>query len=152
METSILLLDDKTDTATRQILENVIKRKKKFDLYKRRHALAIWGTLVPAFLFIVYLYNTIAQNYSYSFAAMFSAFVHDSNNLTFLIITVGMYGLMNLLKEKMDKAEKEFHELRCEIVDRSKDLWSKEDEWKNRHIVFEMMKKNYDINLYHEKK
>lgn len=152
MESSILLLDEKTDLATKQILENVVKRKRKFDLYKRRHTLAIWVTMIPAFLFIVYLYVTIGKIYSYSFAAMFSAFVNDYNNFLLLVVTVGMYGFMNLLKEKKDKAEKEFHELRCEIVDRSKDLWKREDEWKNRHIVFEMMKKNYDINLYHEKK
>ncbi|XJZ26075.1 YpbF family protein [Bacillota bacterium Lsc_1132] len=152
MDTSNLLLDEKTDKATRKILENVIKRKKKFEIYKRRHTLAIWGTLIPAFIYVNYLYFTIAKTYSYSFAAMFSAFVNNSNNLIFLVITIGMYGLMNLLKEKMDKAEKEFHELRCEIIERSRDLWSTEDEWKNRHVVFEMMKKNFDINLYHQKK
>nr|WP_193750923.1 DUF2663 family protein [Bacillus coahuilensis] len=41
--------------------------------------------------------------------------------------------------------------MRKEIVDRSKDLW-KEQRWNDRHIVFEHMKKNYDINLYHESK
>ena len=152
METPILLFDDKMDKATKKILENVIKRKKKFDKYKQRHTLAIWGTFIPAFIYINYLYFTIAKVYSYSFAAMFSAFVKDSNNLIFLFITIGMYGWMNLLKEKMDKAEKEFHELRCEIVDRSKDLWGTEEEWKNRHVVFELLKKNFDINLYHQKK
>lgn len=152
MESSILLLDEKTDQATKQMLENVVKRKKKFDMYKRRHKMSIWGMLFFVSIFFVYLYVTIAKIYSYSFAAMFSAFVNDSNNLFFLISAVGMYGLMNLLREKKEKTEKEFHELRCEIVDRSKDLWKKEEEWKNRHIVFEMMKKNYDINLYHEKK
>jgi hypothetical protein len=152
MESPIKLLDDKTDSATKQILENVVKRKRKFDLYKKRHTVTIWVTISIVSLFFLYLYFTIASNYSYSFAAMFSAFVNDTNNLTFLTATVGMYGYMNLLKGKKEKAEKEFHDLRCEIVDRSKDLWSKEDAWKNRHLVFEMMKKNYDINLYHEKK
>lgn len=152
MESPIKLLDDKTDPATKQILENVVKRKRKFDLYKKRHTVTIWVTISIVSLFFLYLYFTIASNYSYSFAAMFSAFVNDTNNLTFLTATVGMYGYMNLLKGKKEKAEKEFHDLRCEIVDRSKDLWSKEDAWKNRHLVFEMMKKNYDINLYHEKK
>ena len=152
MEKSILLLDEKTDPTTKQILNNVVKRKKKFDLFKRRHTNAVWVTLTMAFIYLAYLYFTIARIYSNSFAAMFSAFVHDSKNLTFLIVTVGMYGYMNLLKEKMEKAEKEFHDLRCEIVDRSKDLWKKEEAWNNRHLVFEMMKNNYDINLYHEKK
>lgn len=152
MESPIKLLDDKTDPATKQILENVVKRKRKFELYKKRHTATIWVTISIVSLFFLYLYFTIASNYSYSFAAMFSAFVNDTNNLTFLAATVGMYGYMNLLKGKKEKAEKEFHDLRCEIVDRSKDLWRKEDAWKNRHLVFEMMKKNYDINLYHEKK
>jgi hypothetical protein len=152
MESPINLLDDNTDPATKQILENVVKRKRKFELYKKRHTVTIWVTLLLVSLFFLYMYLTIASHYSYSFAAMFSAFVSDTNNLTFLVATVGMYGYMNLLKGKKEKAEKEFHDLRCEIVDRSKDFWKKEEAWKNRHLVFEMMKKNYDINLYHEKK
>jgi hypothetical protein len=152
MEAPIHSLDDKTDQATKQILENVVKRKRKFDMYKKRHTVTIWITIVIVSFFLLYMYFTIARSYSYSFAAMFSAFVDDTNNLFFLIASVGMYGYMNLLKEKKEKAEKEFHDLRCEIVDRSKDLWKQEEAWKNRHLVFEMMKKNYDINLYHEKK
>jgi hypothetical protein len=151
LDSPILLLEN-TDKATKQMLENVRKRKEKFDKSKRLHTLFIWATITTSSIYFAYLYITIAKLYSYSFAAMFSAFVNDSNNLTFLILTVGLYGFMNVLKQKMDKKEKEFHELRCEIVDRSKDLWKKEEEWKNRHVIFEMMKNNYDINLYHEKK
>ena len=52
----------------------------------------------------------------------------------------------------MEKAEKEYQLLRCEIIQKSKLLWENESEWKNRHKVFEMMKNNFDINLYHENK
>ena len=52
----------------------------------------------------------------------------------------------------MDKAEKEFHALRCEIVDRSKDLWKREEVWRERHKIFNVLKENYGINLYHENK
>jgi len=151
MDEPIRLLKN-TDEATKQALENVRKRKAKFDKFTHLHKLSIWGTIILAAIFFVYLYMTVARVYSYSFAAMFSAFVNDSNNLTFLVFCIGMYGMMNLLKEKKDKAEKEFHNLRREIVDRSKDFWKKEEEWKNRHLVFEIMKKYYDINLYHENK
>ncbi len=145
-------LDKNTDPVAKRILENVIKRKSKYDLLKKRHKMAVWLTLTLGILFFIYMYLMIFRTYSYSFEKMFSVFVNNKNNLTFLIVTIGMYGYMNLLKGKMEKAEKEFHELRCEIIDRSKDLWSRQDEWENRHFVFEMMKKNYDINLYHEKK
>ena len=151
MDSPILLLEH-TDQATKQMLENVRKRKEKFDKSKNLHTLFIWATITTTSIYFAYLYFTIAKLYSYSFAAMFSAFVNDSNNFTFLVVTVGLYGFMNVLRQKKEKKEKEYHELRCEIVDRSKDLWKKEVEWKNRHIVFEIMKKNYDINLYHEKK
>jgi hypothetical protein len=151
MDSPILLLEN-TDQATKQMLENVRKRKEKFDHSKRRHNIAILATLILAVIFLCYFYFTIAKRYSYSFSAMFSASVNDSVNFFLFILAIGMYGAMNILRQKREKKEKEYHELRCEIVDRSKDLWKKEEQWKNRHLVFEMMKKNYDINLYHEKK
>ncbi|UQD52586.1 DUF2663 domain-containing protein [Bacillus methanolicus] len=152
METPIFMLDDRTDQATKEMLESVVKRKRKFDRFKFRHLFVMWLTIAFGFFFFIYLYYTVMKPYSYSFEAMFSAFVNKSVNFYLLVINVGIYGLMNLLREKREKAEKEYHALRCEIIDKSKDLWKKEDEWKNRHIVFEMMKKKYDINLYHENK
>lgn len=152
MEESILMLDDKTDHSAKQMLENVVKRKRKFDDFKFNHNLSILITLVLSFGFLVYLYKTIVIPYSYSFMEMFSVFFQKEINLFFLVIVMGMYGMMMLLKTKREKAEKEYHALRCEIVDRSKDLWKKEEEWKNRHNVFTMMKEKYDINLFHESK
>jgi hypothetical protein len=152
MEQPILMLDDRTDPATKQMLENVVKRKRKFDHFKYNHNLSIMVTLTLTAGFLLYLYKTILTSYSYSFFEMFSAFLNNDINLFLLVITIGMYGLMNFLKTKREKAEKEYHALRCEIVDRSKDLWKKEEEWKSRHIVYKMMKEQYDINLFHESK
>ena len=152
MEQPILMLDHRTDPATKQMLENVVKRKRKFEDFKFNHNLSIILTLGLTTGFLFYIYKTAVSNYSYSFLEMFSAFLHKNINLWFLVTTIGMYGLMNFLKTKREKAEKEYHALRCEIVDRSKDFWKKEEEWKTRHTVFEMMKEKYDINLYHENK
>jgi len=152
MEQEIINLDERTDPATKQMLQNVIDRKKKFDRYTARHLLSVWITIGLTSIYFFYLYVTVIQPYSYSLAEIFSAYVQNSANLSFLILTAGTYGLMVLLKEKREKAEKEYQGLRCEIVDRSKDLWKKEEEWKNRHLVFDMMKKKFDINLYHENK
>ena len=141
-----------TDEATKQMLENVRKRKIKFDTAKRWHYLTIYSMLLFAFLFFSYFYFRIAKQYSYSFFAMFSASVSDAVNIGLFAITAILYGAMNVLSQQKDKKEKEYQELRCEIVNRSKDLWKKEEHWKNRHLDFEVMKKTYDINLYHEKK
>jgi len=152
MEAPIKLLDNRTDEATKQMLQKVIERKSKFDKFKFRHLTVMWATIFSAFFYFIYLYHFVLEPYSHSFATMFSVYINQASNLYVLIAVVGLYGLMNLLREKREKAEKEYHALRCEIIDKSKDLWKKEEEWKNRHIVFEMMKANYDINLYHENK
>ena len=151
MDSPILLLEH-TDEATKQMLENVRKRKKKFDDSKRWHYFSVYATLFFAFIFFWYFYFTIAKHYSYSFLAMLSATLNDFLSVILLGLTVIMFGSMNLLRQQKEKKEKEYQELRCEIVDRSKDLWKKEEQWQKRHLVFEMMKNNYDINLYHEKK
>jgi predicted membrane protein len=151
MDSPIRMLDH-TDEATKDMLENVRKRKKKFDNAKKLHNYTIMATLLAAFIFLNYFYFNIAKYNSSSFFAIFSASVNDLINTILLGITILLYGTMNILKQQREKKEKEYHDLRCEIVDRSKDLWKKEGYWENRHHVFEMMKKNYDINLYHEKK
>ncbi|WP_163101027.1 YpbF family protein [Peribacillus alkalitolerans] len=152
METSVIKLEDWTDQATKVMLNNVIERKKKFDKLKRKHFQTSVSSFILGLLFMVYLYQFILKPYSYSFFDMYSVFVDDFMNLIYMLIVFGLYGYMLFLKKKLDKAETEYHALRCEIIDRSKDLWKHEDSWKKRHKVYEMMKKNYDINLYHENK
>jgi Protein of unknown function (DUF2663) len=152
MESAIIMLDGRTDQATRKMLQKVVERKQKYDLLKFRHLIIMWSTILSSFSYFIFLYYDLFQPYSYSFAAVFSIYVNQSSNFYILILLIGLFGFMNLLREKRDKAEKEFHALRCEIIDKSKDLWKKEDEWKNRHLVFEMMKENFDINLFHENK
>ncbi|MHC0036083.1 DUF2663 family protein [Pseudoneobacillus sp. C159] len=152
MEESIDLLDENTDPATKQMLKNVVKKKKKFDTYKFAHNLSITMTLAITGWFLMYLYHFISIRSGSSFLDVFAYFLSQDKNLFVFLLLLGSFFGMNILKTQRDKFDKEFHGLRCEIVDRSKDLWKKEEEWKSRHIVFELMKKKYDINLYHEQK
>jgi hypothetical protein len=152
MESAIIMLDENTDQATRQMLQKVIEKKRKYERLKNKHIFSIWTSMIMAVLLFGYVYYYIVVPYSSSFFTMFSMFVDRFSHFVFLSASIGMYGYMLMIKKKMDKAEKEYHGLRCEIIDKSKDLWKKEQEWKNRHKVFEMMKSNYDINLYHESK
>lgn len=151
MEDPIKKLDHYTDEATKQMLQKVVERKRKYDKLHFRHLIVMWTTIGLSTLFFYYLYKNIASVYSYSFAQMFTAFVQNSFHLYALVVIVGLFGFMNVLREKRDKAEKEYHALRCEIIDKSTDLW-RDAGWNQRHKVFEMMKKIYDINLYHENK
>ncbi len=152
METAINQLDERTDQATRQMLQKVVERKAKYDHLKEWHLVIMWLVVFLSFAYVIFVYYQFYLPYSYSFASVFSVYINHPFNLYSMVTLIGFYGYMVLLQQKRDKAEKEYHALRCEIIDKSKDLWKKEDEWKNRHHVFNMMKKNYDINLFHENK
>lgn len=152
MDKLISQLDFKTDFAVKVMLQNVVNRKRKYDKYYKKHLYVMWATMICAAVYILFVYFTVTLPYSYSFYKMFSAFVNNSFHIFAIIFLFGLYGYMNVLGEKRDKAEKEFHALRCEIVAKSRDLWHMDEAWPERHEVFEMMLKNYDINLYHENK
>ncbi|GAA0347189.1 hypothetical protein GCM10008967_41980 [Bacillus carboniphilus] len=152
MEPSIIKIGDWTDQATKQLLQLAVNKKRKFEKYKRYHLYAVWLTMFSAFFTLLYLFRVVIEPYSDSFQIMISAFVESSFHLYLLILVGGFYGGMNFYKKKKTKAEDEYHALRREIVDRSKDLWKKEEAWHKRHLVYDMMKKEFDINLYHETK
>jgi hypothetical protein len=151
VESSIIMLDDWTDQATKQLLQNVVERKKKYEKMKKMHLLFLWFAVFYSFGYLYVLYYTIIEPYSYSLWIMLSKFFQHSYQLYTFLIAVGLFGGVKIYHDKKEKAETEFHALRCEIIDRSKDLWRNEG-WMNRHKVFQMMKDKYDINLYHESK
>ena len=151
MNPHIAKLNDWTDLATKQMLQNVIDRKQKWDKLKNTHLLLLWSSTFITFCFFYYFYKTIIGPYSYSFEAIFSAFFSKDIHLYVFLFIFGMFGAVKVIYDKKEKAEKEYHALRSEIIDRSKDLW-KEDSWKRRHQIYELMKKEWDINLYHVSK
>lgn len=152
MDEAIKNLDRWTDEATKQMLQSVINKKRKFDRLRFYHLLVMGITIGIFLLYLFFLYTNIFLPNSHSFAAMFSAFVNQPTNVYLLLFSFGLFGYMNLLKEKVDKLETEYHALRCEIIDKSKDLWRSDEAWEKRHIVFRLLKEKYDINLYHENK
>ncbi|GIN85631.1 hypothetical protein J6TS2_20170 [Heyndrickxia sporothermodurans] len=150
MDSSIMTLKY-TDQATKQMLQNLVDRKIKFERLKQFHILLLWISVFYSFTCLYLMYNHILKPYSYSFAHIFSIIVGENRHLFFLFIAIAAFGATKVLYEKKEKAEKEYHELRCEIIDRSKDLW-KNEAWISRNVIFEMMKAKYNINLYHESK
>lgn len=151
MERSDKEFGEWTDQATEQMLHNLIDKKRKFDKAKKEHLYTLWGTLFASFFFLYYMTKFVLSPYSNSFATMFSVFVSNSLHLIMTLILVVLFGATKILFEKKEKKEKEFHDLRCEVIDRSKDLW-KEEAWKKRHHVYDKLKKEWDINLFHGSK
>lgn len=81
---------------------------------------------------------------------MLALFLDDRNHLFLILLCVGSFGIFGICRKKYDKADKEFHALRCEVIRRSEELWPTDREWEERFKLYEWIEKEHDINLYHE--
>lgn len=149
---SIKKLTNHTDEPTKEMLMQVVKRQDKYLSYKQKHMITMICLYSSLLFYLIYLYNGILKPNAYSFGDIFHVMINDSISSFVLLIIFGIYATMDYLYKKREKAEKEFHALRCEIIDKSTDLWKSEEKWQQRGVVFEMMRNTYDVNLYHENK
>ena len=58
MESPIIMLDEKTDQATRKMLQKVVERKQKFDKLTFLHLIIMWSAIIVAFAYFLFLYYT----------------------------------------------------------------------------------------------
>jgi len=151
MEQFLVDLGDHTDQTTKQMLQNLINKRIKYNRYKNLHFLMLTTAFVFGLFVFYFFYRTTIETSTNSILDTFSIFIKKNHFLTLFFVAFTLFGSVKVIFEKKEKYEKEYHALRCEIIDKSKDLW-KDDKWKQRHRVFEQMKNKYDINLYHQSK
>ncbi|WP_170007504.1 DUF2663 family protein [Bacillus fonticola] len=151
MERAIANLPDWTDRATKQMLQHAVEKKRKFMKAKRIFFTAVYFTLFLAYGVLFHFYLTQIKPGEVSTAEIISVLLGSQGYLIGLTLAIsGVVGI-RIFGEKKSKTEKEYHEIRCEIIDRSKDLWK--NEWfLRRDEVFRLMKKEFDINLYDQSK
>ncbi|TYR82559.1 DUF2663 family protein [Priestia megaterium] len=140
------------DEPTQYMLDNVIKRKEKLSSLQAKKQQWKWGFFCSLLMGGGYGYITFLNGFWSSFSSFFDFMLGRTWHLLLIIIVISSYFKIVQVHKKCEKAEKEFHELRCEIIKKSKDLWPTSEEWKGRKDIYHMMKKEYDINLYYENK
>ncbi|MGM7721885.1 DUF2663 family protein [uncultured Metabacillus sp.] len=152
IETRIQLLKDHTDEPTKKMLHHLVERKRKLEKYKNKCFHAQFFTFVLVMGFIVYLYAFIIKPAGNQVGVIFHKLFDGTYHILVVLLIVAGYATAQFYKKKEEKAESEYHNLRCEVIRKSADLWPQPTQWKNRHEVFTMMKNEYDINLFHESK
>ncbi|APH04569.1 DUF2663 family protein [Bacillus weihaiensis] len=152
IEPFIQQLNYHTDLPTKKMLNNLVDRKRKFDGYKDKCFKAQLFTFTILIGFLVYLYVYIIQPSGGRIEFVISSIFDGELHLFIVLLIVAGYATAKYYKKKEDKAEKEFHALRCEVISKSSELWPQPTRWEKRHDVFAMMKNEYDINLFHESK
>lgn len=146
------LSKDCVDAATRQILQNLVDKKKKISKYSEKRFSAQIFTFITLLFLLMYIYITVIQHSSGNIGYIISSILSDSIHVVIILIITGGYATALYFKRKEDKAESEFHLLRCEVVRRSTDYWPQPKLWEKRYEVLNMMKNEFDINLFHEGK
>jgi hypothetical protein len=137
------------DEVTKQMLFGVIEKKQKWERLRKNVIFLQIVTFSGFTAFFIYvLFNLVVP--SGTWAAFVQVFFGKTAHLYILLLLFTSYWAVLHYKRNADKAEEEFHSLRCEIIQKSADLWKEEQQWKERHKLFELMKKEYDINLYYE--
>lgn len=139
--------DKYVDEPTRKMLEAVIKRKQKFEQYKKH----VFRWRMVCFVCFFILCMTLFGNYSES-GTILNHLLSDSFSFFWILAIAFSYGASYFFYKKEDKAENDYHKLRCEIIQKSTDLWPLPQKWETREAVFRIMKESYDINLYYESK
>ncbi|KAA0550297.1 DUF2663 family protein [Bacillus sp. BGMRC 2118] len=152
MEQFIKDFGDHTDEPTKIMLQNVYNHKKKFDKFKQKLILCTWGSLGSFLLLFFYMNYFIIKPNAASAEKIFLVIVQDGFLFFLIGILIFLSGLGTYYKKKKDKHEKEYQELRKEIVSKAPLQWRYPFDWEKRNEVFSKMKEMKDINLYHENK
>jgi hypothetical protein len=139
---------------TIKLLQTLVKKRQE---EKRFEKLTLnWALLSFVFVFflVLYIYFYRMDELTSIRLGLTSIYtVFDDLLIMSLIIAVFVSIFqMNYFKTKHDKAKLEYENLRHEIIERGEELWPKPEQWNNRHVVYEFLQTEYDVNLYHKQK
>mgnify|MGYP001371862043 CR=1 FL=1 len=136
------------DEVTKEMLLAVIEKKKKWERLEKRATVLQAASFIGVAVFLLYVIANAAAvaTWGERFAWFFATPAH----IFILLLLCTVYWTAVYYKGKSEKAEEDFHALRCEIIQKSIDLWKDEEQWNGRHRLFAWLKQEYDINLYYE--
>jgi uncharacterized membrane protein len=152
MDERIKQLNHLTDAVAKQMLQSVVDKKQKFDKANEKEKRVRWLLIGCLGLICIYLLFSFQQLSLVTYRSVISFVLSSFYHLIIILIIFSLYYYLLEIRKKSEKAEKEFHDLRCEIIQKSADLWRGAEAWRERQHVFSMMKKEFDVNLYYENK
>jgi uncharacterized membrane protein len=152
MDRRIQQLNELTDEVAKQMLQSVIDKKTKLDQIQNKERRIRWLLLGCLALICAYILFSFQQLSFVTYQTAFTFILSSVYHLVMLIIVFSLYYYLLQVRKKSEKIEKEFHDLRCEVIQKSPHLWGDPQKWAARQQVFSMIKKEYDINLYYENK
>ncbi len=134
-----------------QVIINDLKKLKKKHQKKEAELKFYKGAFILiAALFLAYVLIFTVLPYRFFLSSMISVLINDVYHYVFVGMLITVHYRIKFIDKKTEKAEKEYNALRCEIIQRSEELWPEGEKRNNRHRFFKEMIEKHDINLYYE--
>ncbi|WNB93692.1 DUF2663 family protein [Bacillus sp. NEB1478] len=131
------------------VLGQLVEKKAEKERWKK--ALNQWGAsmifvVIATFVYLYYFRVRTASSYVNPVTLLFG----DEMVWICTIFLIYSGFQMIWMKKKYKKADDDYEAIRTDFIDRNEEWWSDEKQWDKRHIVFEFMKKQYNINIFHK--
>ena len=131
------------------ILSDLIELKSQYEYYLKKKVLWMYIMIVCLGGFIGYTTLFTLIPYWNNLGMIIRRFLAGSDHLFLLLLSIVSYATFQKIHQTCEKKEEEFHSLRCEVIQRSEELWG-QNHLDIKYQIFEEMKKSYGINLYYE--
>lgn len=137
-------LNLKDNPVAKQIIDELIKRKKKLDQFEKQKNRSSLIVMLLSLLFAAFGVKWGGHGIlglPVSLNGIIGIFL-------VILIGIGFFRLVHFNK-KTEKADKEFEELREEFMQRQEEFWQDDRNWKERHNVFKQLNHLHDINVFY---
>ncbi|WP_160112356.1 DUF2663 family protein [Salicibibacter kimchii] len=129
-----------------RLIRELIERKKEEKKRERSVTFAAWIATAAFALMLLLLFSMEESNVGPAIMPFF----RSDYGLTLVALCTGASAFLIIEKKKRDKAEKEYTELRKEVVDRYEEIWNTEQLRAYSYPLFEWLEREHDVNLYHQ--
>ncbi|MFC0188427.1 DUF2663 family protein [Fictibacillus aquaticus] len=133
--------------ATKQMLTVLIQKKSEKEKWKSMQN--TWGFSLMFIILLLFAYVSFSSGNGKSVSALRSMFSDPVVWLCGFFCLLSGFQLL-ILKKKYGKADDEYESARRDFIDRNEEWWTEKEQWDNRHVVMEYMKKEYNINVLHK--
>lgn len=144
MPYSYLVENKKVSEIGKVLIEALIKRKIKEQQAEK--LLNRWMITTIICLAIGVFYLTLSLSTS---SNILVGLTEDLYPFIYIGLFAFCFFQMRYSKKKFTKYEKEYEELRYELIERQEELWNTIELWEARIDMYHYLKGKYDINLFH---
>ena len=130
------------------LIKKIKERKKKKERYKMALYTLSLLILILCGVAIYCLFDGRVTQEQY--ALSLDSFLQNRFLFNLILAFIGLFLVFRFVGKRYEEVDRDYEKLRVEIINRSKELWSHHYDPDSEGLVYDYLKKDYDINLFHK--